>query len=164
MRMRWLKGMLAMAVVTAMLVTALAWLDVFASVREARTRSRGYLTRAEIGALVERNRTLILAGMRSGKYGEIRQLPGVQDVHTGWGFVDVDCGGWGMVSEGGYVGFYWSWDGEAVDCARMYPWMPLEDMACAQVDGGWMWTQQTGDDAYLTVPLGDELWYYEAKF
>ena len=124
--------------------------------------TRDCLSREEIGNLVSANRELLLQDIASDSFVRSRGLEGIQEIHVRRddGYVEYYCGGWGIVPESGYVGFYYSFDGRVND----YGYMCLEEMERTEMDGGLMYRMPDGDNYYFTAPLGDGFWYYESHY
>ena len=124
------------------------------------SRSDDHITYSEIERLILENRDAleedILAGRAAGWEGRL----GIESVSKDEsGCIDFSCGGWGIVPEGGYSGFYYSPDDQPFDIMHFTdgPLMPYE--------GGWVWEADEGsDNTFHTRRVTERFFWYEHHF
>ncbi len=118
-----------------------------------------HLTFSQIESLILQNRDALEKSILAGKAEEWEGKYGIQSVRADKdGRVDFDCGGWGIVPSGGYTGFYYSPDDQPFDIRHFTdgPLIPL--------DGGWVWQQEGGDNAFRTQRVAPLFFCYEYHF
>ena len=105
------------------------------------SRSDDHMTYSGIERLILENRDALEEDIPAGRAAEWEGRLGIESVSEDEnGCIDFSCGGWGIVPEGGYTGFYFSPDDQPFDI------MHFTDGLLTPYEGGWFWEADEGSD------------------
>ena len=124
------------------------------------SRSDDHMTYSQIERLILENREALEEDIPAGRAAEWEGRLGIQSVSEDEsGCIDFSCGGWGIVPEGGYSGFYYSPDDQPVDI------MHFTDGPLTPCEGGWFWEADEGsDNTFRTRRVTEGFFWYEYHF
>ena len=124
------------------------------------SRSDDHLSYSRIESLILENRDALEKDVQAGRAKVWEGRLGIQSVNEiKNGYVDFDCGGWGIVAEGGYSGFYYSPDDQPYDI------LCFTDGPLTPCDGGWAWQEEDGgDNTFRTRRVTEWFFWYEYSF
>ena len=124
------------------------------------SRNDDHITYSQIERLILENREALEEDILSGRASEWEGRLGIQSVSADEsGCIDFSCGGWGIVPEGGYSGFYYSPDDRPFDIRH------FTDGPLIPFDGGWVWEADEGsDNTFHTRRVTEGFFWYEYHF
>lgn len=114
----------------------------------------------DIFDFVRENEDALRKAIEAGDYSAFEHQGFIKDVSADESVVEFSCGGAGVGSGTAYVGFYYTPDNNmtALWCA------PSSADSLKPFDGGYMWTEENGDNQYYTEKIRENFYYYEASF
>lgn len=123
--------------------------------------SSGLTEKEDIINLFSKNETLFIEAVQTKNFERVENIRGIQSVTVSEypDYIDFSCGGYGMGSQTGYYGFFYSPDDNvtAVDVAG-----PRDELV--EDGNGYRWEEKNGDNIYYVEQIGDHFFYYEAHF
>ena len=124
------------------------------------SRSDDHMTYSGIERLILENRDALEEDIPAGRAAEWEGRLGIESVSEDEnGCIDFSCGGWGIVPEGGYTGFYFSPDDQPFDI------MHFTDGLLTPYEGGWFWEADEGsDNTFRTRRVTEGFFWYEYHF
>ena len=124
------------------------------------SRSDDHMTYSGIERLILENRDALEEDIPAGRAAEWEGRLGIESVSEDEsGHIDFFCGGWGIVPEGGYTGFYYSPDDQPFDI------MHFTDGPLTPYEGGWVWEADEGsDNTFRTRRVTEGFFWYEYHF
>ena len=124
------------------------------------SRSDDHITYSQIERLILENRDALEEDILAGRAAEWEGRAGIQSVSEDeGGHIDFSCGGWGIVPEGGYSGFYYSPDDQPFDILH------FTDGPLTPYESGWSWEADEGsDNTFHTRRVTERFFWYEYHF
>ena len=118
--------------------------------------SDDHMTQSQIEKLILENKDALEEDILAGRAERWENKLGIQSVHVrAEGYVDFHCGGWGIVTSGGYSGFYYSPEDTP---GTLY----FTDGPLVPQDGGW--TCQQNGNMFYTRRVTERFFWYEYHF
>ncbi len=121
-----------------------------------------HLSKEEIFALVEENQATLLKAVQTGQLEDIENINGIRDAGSKDAVAFFDCGGYGMGSETGYYGFYYTPDDIAKPLFDGYPICYYAEFL--PEGNGYAYNEVGGDNRYYAEKITDGFYYYEMHF
>ena len=142
-------------------LAVLASISFCAAVRHFTTDGN-HLSKEAIFSLVKKNHSILLDASEAGQPEKAESIKGIREAFCKDGFAFFECGGYGMGSETGYYGFYYSPDDIAKPLLNGYPVCSEEDFL--PEGNGYAYNEVEGDNRYYAERITNCFFYYEMHF